>query len=90
MKRRSFFALFTAFLAVPFLKRRDDTHTITAAEMPNHNHDPIVPSGTVLAFAGTQPPPGWVLCDGSHIHSVHLIQDPGHSHTLQPNYIRKV
>ena len=92
MDRRSFFALFTAFLAVPsLLKRRDETHTISAAEMPSHSHNlgPTVPSGTVMAYAGTEPPPGWAFCDGASYS--HGIRDPGHFHSFPPiNYIRKV
>jgi microcystin-dependent protein len=101
MNRRSFFSLFTAFLAVPsLLKKRNETVTISAAEMPSHSHTLVPPlaSGTILAYAGTEPPTGWVLCDGGMISRETYpglfanIRDPGHSHTILPtyNFIRKV
>jgi Phage Tail Collar Domain len=73
MNRRSFFAFFTAFLAVPLVKPPKPAFT--------------VPPGTIISFAGTEPPPGWILCDGTSYY--HGIRDPGHQHTL-PNFIQKV
>ena len=55
--------------------------TLRSNELPPHSHDinPTVPKGTVLAFAGDKPPPGWVFCnDGIYPYP---IRDPGHSHT---------
>jgi hypothetical protein len=108
MNRRSFFTLLMALFAGPSLllsKRRDETHTITAAEMPSHSHilGPPIPSGTIMAYAGTEPPPGWTFCDGAnysrgvrdpgHSHSVlPAVRDPGHSHSHLPPivYIQKI
>ena len=92
MNRRSFFAFFTAFLAVPsLLKRRDETSTVSASAIPGPSQDlgPTVPSGMVMAYIGTEPPPGWVFCDGASYS--HGVRDPGHSHSFpHVNYIRKV
>jgi hypothetical protein len=88
MNRRSFFGLFTAFLAVPSLFKPPKP------AIPK----PTVPEGTVMAFAGTKPPEGWILCDGATISRdtypslFAAIRDPGHSHTILPsyNFIQKV
>jgi tail collar domain len=81
MNRRSFFGFFTAFLAVPSLFKPPKP----ALKLPT------VPSGTILSFAGTKPPAGWVLCDGASYSLPHAIRDPEHSHTMQPlNFIQKV
>jgi hypothetical protein len=87
MNRRAFFGLFTAFLAVPSLFKPPTKPAFKR---------PTVPSGTVMAYAGTKPPEGWILCDGATISRDTYpglfanIRDPGHSHTIPPYFIQKV
>jgi microcystin-dependent protein len=42
--------------------------TLTAAHFqPCLQSDSIVPPGSIVAFAGTSPPPGWLLCAGQTV-----------------------
>jgi hypothetical protein len=43
-----------------------DGQTLKAADL-NANFGYLVPSGTMVAFAGTTPPNGWLRCDGSPV-----------------------